>query len=177
MALDTSKAYRLTNDTLGSGRSLDGTTRLTTASSDDGPGQRWRLQPQDGGTYRLTTEALGRCYAIDVTNDDTYTPVLVPAADFTGQMWHVEPLSGGAFRLRSEFPDDEQRWLGVDEHGALVTRPGTHSAGGSPRSRPLPRHRRRAGSRSCAPAAPLPRPRATPTSRCIWSPAACCARW
>jgi hypothetical protein len=49
MALDTSKAYRLTNDTLGSGRSLDGTTRLTTASSDDGPGQRWRLRPQDDG--------------------------------------------------------------------------------------------------------------------------------
>ena len=127
MALDTSKAYRLTSDTLGSGRSLDGTTRLTTASSDDGPGQRWRLQPQGGGTYGLTTEALGPCYTIDVTNDDarTYTPVLVPAADFTGQMWHVEPLSGGAFRLRSKFPDDEQRWLGVDEHGALVTRPGT----------------------------------------------------
>ena len=127
MTLDTSKAYRLTNDTFGIGRSLDGTTRLTTASSNDGPGQRWRLQPQpqNGGTYGLTTEALGPCYAIDVTNDGTYTPVLVPAAHFTGQMWHVEPLSGGAFRLRSEFPDDEQRWLGVDEHGALVTRPGT----------------------------------------------------
>jgi hypothetical protein len=50
-------------------------------------------------SYGLTTEALGPCYAIDVTNDDTYTPVLVPAADFTGQMWHVEPLFGGAFRL------------------------------------------------------------------------------
>ena len=127
MALDTSKAYRLTNNTLGSGRSLDGTTRLTTASSHDGPGQRWRLQPRDGGTYRLTTEAFGPCYAIDVTSDDghTCTPVLVPAADFTGQMWYVEPLSGGAFRLRSKFPDDEQRWLGVDEHSALVTRPGT----------------------------------------------------
>ena len=85
------QAYRLTKDTLGIGRSLDGTTRLTTASSDDGPGQRWRLQPQDGGTYGLTTEALGPCYAIDVTNDGTYTPVFVPAADFTGQMWHVEP--------------------------------------------------------------------------------------
>jgi M6 family metalloprotease-like protein len=125
MALDTSKAYRLTSETLGSGRSVDGTTRLTTAPSDDSPGQRWRLQPQDGGTYRLTTEALGSCYAIDITNDDAYAPALVPAADFTGQMWHVEPLSGGAFRLRSEFPHDEQRWLGVDEHGALVTRPGT----------------------------------------------------
>jgi M6 family metalloprotease-like protein len=127
MALDTSKAYRLTNHTLGSGRSLDGTARLTTASSDDGPGQRWRLHPRDGGTYRLTTEALGPCYAIDVTNDDshTYTPVLVPATDFTGQMWHVESLSGGAFRLRSKFPDHPHRWLGVDEHGALVTRPGT----------------------------------------------------
>ncbi len=66
MALDTSKAYRLTNDTLGSGRSLDGTTRLTTASSDDGPGQRWRLQPQDGGTYGLTTEALGPCGSVRV---------------------------------------------------------------------------------------------------------------
>jgi len=127
MALDTSKAYRLTNDALGSGRSLDGTTRLTTAPSNDDPGQRWRLRPQDGGTYWLTTEAIGRCYAIDVASNDsrTYTPVLVPKADFTGQMWHVEPLSGGAFRLRSEFPDDERRWLGVDEHGALVTRPGT----------------------------------------------------
>lgn len=111
MALDTSKAYRLTNHTLGSGRSLDGTTRLTTAPSDDGPGQRWRLQPRDGGTYRLTTEALGPCYAIDVTNDDrhTYTPVLVPATDFTGQMWHVEPAPGGAFRLRSKFPDHPPR--------------------------------------------------------------------
>ena len=127
IALDTSKAYRLTNDTLGSGRSLDGTARLTTTSSDDGLGQRWRLQPRDGGTYRLTTEAFGPCYAIDVINDDlhTYTPVLVPAADSTGQMWYVEPQSGGAFRLRSKYPDHEQRWLGVDEHGALVTRPGT----------------------------------------------------
>jgi hypothetical protein len=44
-------------------------------------------------------------------------------------MWHVEPLSGGAFRLRSEFPDDEQRWLGVERHGAPVTRPGTAAPG------------------------------------------------
>jgi M6 family metalloprotease-like protein len=127
MALVTSKAYRLTNDTLGSGRSLDGTTRLTMASRDDGPGQRWRLHPRDEGTYRLTNEALGPCYAIDVTNDDagTYTPILAPASDFTAQMWHVEPLPGGAYRLRSRFPDHPQRWLGVDKHGALVTRPGT----------------------------------------------------
>jgi hypothetical protein len=55
--------------------------------------------------------------------------VLVPAADVDGQMWHVEPLSGGAFRLRSEFPDDEQRWLGVERHGAPVTRPGTAAPG------------------------------------------------
>lgn len=127
MALDTSKAYRLTNDTLGSVRSLDATTRLTTAPGNDSAGQRWRLQPQDGGTYGLTTEAFGPCYAIDVTNDDkrTFTPVLVPKAGFTGQMWHVELLPGGTFRLRSKYPDDQQRWLGVDERGALVTRPGT----------------------------------------------------
>jgi ricin-type beta-trefoil lectin protein len=149
MALDTSKAYRLTNDTLGSGRSLDGTARLTTAPSNDGPGQRWRLRPQNGGTYWLTTEAVGRCYAIDVTGDGTYTPVLVPKADFTGQMWHVAPPSGGAFRLRSEFPDDERRWLGVDEHGALVTRPRTAQRW---RLTPLaPAHPVPARGRSCAP--------------------------
>jgi hypothetical protein len=176
MALDTSTAYRLTNDKLGSGRSLDGTTRLTTASNDDGPGQRWRLRPQDGGSYWLTTEALGPCYAIAVTTDGTYTPVLAPAADVTGQSWHVEPLSGGAFRLRSEFPDHEQRWLGVDMHGALVT-PGTAQRWRLSPLAPAPR-RRGAGSRSCAPAAPtFPRPRATPTTGCVWSPAACCARW
>jgi M6 family metalloprotease-like protein len=112
MSFDTSYYYRLTNNFLGPGQSLDvipdGSCLLTMAQTGDYTGQWWKLVDQGGGTYALRTAYLGDCFSLDVINDGTNTtPWLAPTGDYSGQFWRLAPWGDGTYKLTNGFTGPE----------------------------------------------------------------------
>jgi M6 family metalloprotease-like protein len=102
MALDTSFTYRLTNQLLGPGLSLDdGRGRLGMAPATGDDGQHWRLVPHGAGKHALRSLRLGECWSLDVDHDRR--AVLAPTQDVTGQLWTVIPRADGTVKLTSDF--------------------------------------------------------------------------
>jgi len=129
--MDTSVLYRLTNNFLGHGQSLDvkpdGSGRLMMAPTGDYTGQLWRLVARSGGKYALRTSYLGECFSLDVINDGiNTTPCLAATGEFTGQMWTLTPWPDGTYRLTNDFTgpdtsldtygDTHDPWLNTGDH-------------------------------------------------------------
>ncbi len=117
--LDTSVFYRLTNNFLGPGQSLDvvpdGSGLLKMEVSGDPSGQLWRLVARSSGKYALQTAYLGDCFSLDVINDGTNTtPCLASTGDFTGQLWTLTPWIDGTYRLTSDFTGPD---VSLDTYG------------------------------------------------------------
>ena len=118
--LNTSNFYRLTNNFLGQGQSLDvvpdGSGRLKMAVTGDHSGQLWRLvATRSDGKYALQTAYLGECFSLDVINDGTNpTPCLAATEDLTGQMWTLTPLADGTYRLTNDFTGPD---VSLDTYG------------------------------------------------------------
>jgi hypothetical protein len=117
--LDISVFYRLTNNFLGQGESLDvvpdGSGRLKMEVTGDHGGQFWRLVARSDGKYALQTAYLGECFSLDVVNDGiNTTPFLGPTGDFTGQLWTLTPWADGTYRLTSDFTGPD---VSLDTHG------------------------------------------------------------
>jgi LysM domain len=96
--------YRLTNNYLGSGVSLevhsDGSRRLKMAPTGDYSGQHWLLVDWGNGKYALRTLYLGDGYSLDVINDGTNTtPWLASTGDFSGQYWTLGTWPDRNYRL------------------------------------------------------------------------------
>ena len=104
-APDTSYYYRLSNDFLGTGRSLDvastGTNAPFMATSSTASGQYWQLTPLSNGYYRLTTKYLGSGRSLDT--DSTGKPFMGTSGNYSGQLWQLTPLSNGAYRLSNSY--------------------------------------------------------------------------
>lgn len=104
--VDTTHWYRLTNQFLGEGRSLDSDeSEPYLAESGDYSGQYWKLTPLDDDYYRLTNEFLGEDKSLD---SDENAPFMGESGDYSGQYWKLTPLGDGYYRLTNEF-------LGVDK--------------------------------------------------------------
>lgn len=131
MSLDTSFSYRLTNNYLGSGVSLDvhsdGSHRLKMAPTADYSGQHWLLVDRGNGRHALRTLYLGDGYSLDVINDGTNTtPWLAPTGDFSGQHWTVGTWPDRTYRLTNDFTgagmsldtyaDTHEPFLGAGDH-------------------------------------------------------------
>ena len=118
--LDTAAFYRLTNNFLGQGKSLDvvpdGSGLLKMEVTGDYGGQFWRLVARSGGKYALRTAYLGECFSLDVINDGiNTTPCMATTADVTGQQWTLTPLAGGTYRLTNDFTGPD---VSLDTQGA-----------------------------------------------------------
>jgi Ricin-type beta-trefoil lectin domain-like len=88
-AFDTRFYYRLTNDFLGQGKSLDvyndGSYRLRMSESADSPGQLWQLVDRGDGKYSLRNAYLGNSYSLDVINyGKKDTPCVAESGHYTG---------------------------------------------------------------------------------------------
>src|SRR5215216_787305 len=108
MSLDTSFSYRLTNNYLGSGVSLDvhsdGSHRLKMAPTGDYSGQHWLLVDRGNGKHALRTLYLGDGYSLDVINDGrNTTPWLASTGDFSGQYWTLGTWPDRTYRLTNDF--------------------------------------------------------------------------
>lgn len=108
--LDPSYYYRLTNDYLGDGRSLD-----TYADRENHPfmaesggktGQAWRLTPLGDGYYRLTNKFLGRGRSLDTYSDGRNDPFMAETSDSPGQRWKLTSLCDGHYWLTNQFLGD-----------------------------------------------------------------------
>jgi M6 family metalloprotease-like protein len=149
--MDTSVFYRLTNNILGRGQSLDvvpdGSGQLMMAPAGDYSGQLWRLVGRGDGKYALRTSYLGDCFSLDVINDGVNTtPCLAATGEFTGQLWTLTPWPDGTYRLTNDFTgpnisldtsaDTHDPWLSTGDH------PGQHwtltKAGPVPGIVPIP---------------------------------------
>ncbi len=104
-APDTSYYYRLSNDFLGTGRSLDvastGTNAPFMATSSTASGQYWQLTPLTNGYYRLTTKYSGSARSLDT--DSTGKPFMGNSGNYSGQLWQLTLLSNGAYRLFNSY--------------------------------------------------------------------------
>jgi hypothetical protein len=99
--------YRLTNNFLGEGRSLD-----TYSGDKNDPfmgetgnfiGQFWKLTPQGDGTYRLTNKFLGEGRSLDTYSGDKNAPFMGETSNFSGQFWKLTPQGDGTYRLTNKF--------------------------------------------------------------------------
>jgi hypothetical protein len=106
--------YRLTNDYLGTSKSLDvvndngthSSGKLQMAASGNYTGQFWRFvhSPNaDSTTVYIYTQFLGPNKRLDVYGDDKTKPHLADAGNYSGQIWTVTPWGDGSYRLTNNF--------------------------------------------------------------------------
>lgn len=112
-AFDTRFYYRLTNDFLGQGKSLDvyndGSYRLRMSESTDSPEQLWKLVDSGGEKYSIRNAYLGNYYSLDVINDDKNdTPFVAESGNYSGQVWTLTPWGDGTFKLTNDFTGPEK---------------------------------------------------------------------
>jgi len=107
-SFDTHFYYRLTNDFLGPGQSLDvynaGTSRLKMSTTADSPGQLWKLVDVGGGKYSLRTALSGDGFSLDVVNDGTNESlVLAETGAYSGQAWTLTRQDDATYKLTNDF--------------------------------------------------------------------------
>ena len=106
-AIDTNYYYRLTNDFLGDGRSLDtyagDTNKPFMGTTGNYTGQFWRLTPTGNGTYRLTNQFLGSGRSLDTYSNGKNDPFMGQTGNYSGQFWTLQPAGNGRYRLTNSF--------------------------------------------------------------------------
>lgn len=102
VTFDENKYYRLTNQWMGEGRSIDVTSEglIQMAATGNYSGQLWKITAQDNGYFKLSCQWKGEGRVMDVVNDGNNNRVaLADNAGYSGQFWKIEPLGDGYYRL------------------------------------------------------------------------------
>lgn len=112
-SFETSFYYRLTNNFLGTGQSLDvksdGSYLLKMAQTGNYSGQFWKLVDLGAGKYALRTAYLGDGFSLDVINDGTNnTPRMNATGNYSSQFWSLVPWGDGTYMLTNDFTGPEK---------------------------------------------------------------------
>jgi hypothetical protein len=107
-SFDTRFYFRLTNDFLGPGQSLDvhnpGSSRPRMSTTADAPGQLWKLVDLGAGKYALHTALLGDGFSLDVIDDgNDATPFLNTTGNYSGQVWELRRQDDATYKLTNDF--------------------------------------------------------------------------
>jgi hypothetical protein len=103
--VNSASQFRLTNEFLGTGRSLRTSRqgRLSMADSTQSASQRWQFFPVDGGQYRLVNVALGPDWSLTATPGSDFPTMEQTDENSLRQLWHVSPGRGNYVQILHKY--------------------------------------------------------------------------